>query len=147
MQGPLEALRRRGWNTQKASFSFRLVIALSPDTVDYCHSYELFNRWWHGHVLATQRPSLFILMLVWLGSLPLFCALGPEHVGAGQMGGRRPGVGSCSPEMLGSNKPPPPPTIFLEIRTYSHSWRKLNNFPEDNDCLKGLFCKEARTNV
>ncbi|XP_011857094.1 PREDICTED: LOW QUALITY PROTEIN: putative cancer susceptibility gene HEPN1 protein [Mandrillus leucophaeus] len=64
MQGPLEALRRRGWNTQRASFSFRFVIALSPDIVDYCHSYELFNRWWHGHVLATQRPSLFILMLV-----------------------------------------------------------------------------------
>ncbi|XP_055129583.1 putative cancer susceptibility gene HEPN1 protein [Symphalangus syndactylus] len=64
MQGCLEALRRRGQNTQRASFSFSFLIALSPHVVDYCHSYELFNRWWHGHVLATQWPSLFILMLV-----------------------------------------------------------------------------------
>ncbi|XP_035120862.1 LOW QUALITY PROTEIN: putative cancer susceptibility gene HEPN1 protein [Callithrix jacchus] len=64
MQGPLEAFRRRGWNTQRAPFSFSFLIALSPHTVDYCSSYELFNRWWHGHSLATQWLGLFILMLV-----------------------------------------------------------------------------------
>ncbi|XP_058400701.1 LOW QUALITY PROTEIN: putative cancer susceptibility gene HEPN1 protein [Diceros bicornis minor] len=61
MQGPLEASGRRGQNTQRASFSFSFLIALSPHTVDYCLSYELVKRWWHGHGLATQWPNLSVL--------------------------------------------------------------------------------------
>ncbi|XP_032328209.1 putative cancer susceptibility gene HEPN1 protein [Camelus ferus] len=50
----LEASRKRGQNTQRASFSFSFLIALSPYTVDYCLSYKLFKMRWHGHGLATQ---------------------------------------------------------------------------------------------
>uniref|UniRef100_A0A2K5DR50 Hepatocellular carcinoma, down-regulated 1 n=1 Tax=Aotus nancymaae TaxID=37293 RepID=A0A2K5DR50_AOTNA len=47
----------------RASFPSSLLIALSPHTVDYCSSYELLNRWWHGHSLATQWPGLFIMLV------------------------------------------------------------------------------------
>lgn len=38
------------------------------------------------------------------------CLLGSEHLGAGQVGGGRPRVGSCLPAILGSNESPPPLT-------------------------------------
>ncbi|XP_020919613.1 LOW QUALITY PROTEIN: putative cancer susceptibility gene HEPN1 protein [Sus scrofa] len=53
-QGALEASGKRSQNTQRDSFTFSFLTALSPHTVDYCLSYKLFKRRWHGHGLATQ---------------------------------------------------------------------------------------------
>lgn len=50
----LEASGKRSQNTQRDSFTFSFLTALSPHTVDYCLSYKLFKRRWHGHGLATQ---------------------------------------------------------------------------------------------
>ncbi|XP_008056038.1 LOW QUALITY PROTEIN: putative cancer susceptibility gene HEPN1 protein [Carlito syrichta] len=62
-RGLLEALEKRGGqNTQRSCFSFCFLIGLSPlHTTDYCFSYELFKKWWHGHRLIIQWPipSLF----------------------------------------------------------------------------------------
>lgn len=74
IQGPLEALGKRGQNTQKAS-SASFLITFSPHT-DYCLSCELFQRpagiggraWaWPGYAVA---QSFCILMFVRLGSRP-----------------------------------------------------------------------------
>lgn len=149
IQGPLEALGKRGQYTQRA-YSASFLITFSPHT-DYCLSCELFQRpggvggraWaWPDYTVA---QSFCILMFVRLGSRPSPVSWDLSFWEQGRFRRQRPRVGSRLLDMLGSSKPPPPPSFLWKVKPYSPTaGESPTAFPGDNDCFKGSFCKEAK---